>query len=1149
MENRGGYCVRLIAFCLTGMMSAMLLCAGCSGKKEKNGGGEQMVLPEKTLPYQRIAATVKDDWSASWIWTQEGETTPDTWVSFRKKFDVSDTNSAKSAMAYIAAESKYWLYINGEIVVREGGLKRGPTPADGYYDKVEIGKYLKSGENTIAALVWFWRDGVSYSSANSGKGGFLFEAEIGGVKLTSDASWLAAKNTAFLQDSGLQQPNYRLPEANIYYDARKELGNWEQPEYDDSAWQAAKEMGKGGCAPWNALYERPIPLLKDYGLKDYENSEAYKGYTVSAPERITMTLPYNAQLTPYLEVESKAGQKIVITTENTAIGSVFTTYVTKEGRQRFESPGWFNGERITYTIPKGVRILSLQYRETGYHTEFSGDFTCSEEFLNTLWKKSLRTLYVTMRDNFMDCPDRERAQWWGDVTNEMAMSMYALDADSYLLYQKGVAAMLAHTDPATKVLQTVVPIRNDYFELPMQQLAGICGFWTYYLYTGDVEFVKDVYGYAKDYVGLWTLGADGLVKHRAGSWDWPDWGSDFDIPTLENAWYYKALRCVIDMAALTGNEADIAELEQKAQTIYGAYQAFWTEDGYRSASVSIPDDRSNAVAVLSGLANPEKYEAIRDNLTTVMHASPYMERYVLDALCEMGFMEAAQQRIRIRYKEMVEYEYSTLWEFWDRSGTLNHAWSGGPLLTMSQYMAGIEPVEAGYTKFSVKPMMGSLTSLTCTVPSVKGYITEKVSYQAGERFQLTLKGPAETQAIAGIPRLGAAGENLRIQYHETVIYENGLACVPESMADTVAFSGSDSQFLYFTLKLTDSAAEHILEADLLQPQDADEYRIQLEVGENGAVLWDGEQLASGTHVKTVRRGSNISLEAVAEADSYFCGWSGTVGSQEKTIAFRPECAATLRASFVKEKNPFHSVTFRAAAGCDIMIMTDSGRKISLAQGKSTVLLRDGETIRFTVQDGFLYRFTAFAGDVVSKETQIDVTLDKDLEIFVESDKNMVENIALGAKAAAENSLENGDWSVSYLTDGTLTKGYTTNVLKPDAQGVIQPVSVTLDLGGTRSFRHIALAPRTDAADPEGGSPNYPSAFTVSVSNDGQHYTAVKTIAGKENPMGAIQTYDLGIQEAAYVKLDFTGTGTYASDEGVADPYRIQLMEIFLYSVK
>lgn len=1149
MKNIAARLIRLIAFCLMGMVCTVSLCTGCARKKEATGGEQQIILPKETLPYQRITKTIKNDWKAAWIWTQTGETMSDTWVCFRKKFNVSDKNAVSGTVAYIAAESKYWLYINGEIVVREGGLKRGPTPEDGYYDTVEIGKYLKDGENTIAALVWFWRDGVSYSSTNSGKGGFLFEADLGNIKLLSDASWLAAKNTAFIQDTGSRQPNYRLPEANIYYDARQELTDWEQPGYDDSGWEAAKEMGRGGCAPWNVLYERPIPQWKDYGRKDYENSGDYENYTVPKKQEFTMRVPYNAQLSPYLEVNSEAGKKIVITTENTAQGSVFATYVTKDGRQSFESPGWINGEKITYTIPEGVEIISLKYRETGYNTEFSGNFTCNEEFMNILWMKSLRTLYITMRDNFMDCPDRERAQWWGDVTNEMAMSMYALDTNSYLLYQKGVATMLAYTDPATKILQTVVPIRNDYFELPMQQLAGICGFWTYYQYTGDAEFIKEVYCYAKDYVDLWTLGADGLVNHRAGSWDWPDWGSDFDVPTLENAWYYKALNCVIEMAGLTGNTEDIAEMQQKAETVSAAYQIFWTEDGYRSASATVPDDRSNAMAVLSGLADPEKYDEIRKNLTTVMHASPYMERYVLDALCEMGFVEEAQQRIRTRYKEMVEYDYSTLWEFWDHGGTLNHAWSGGPLLTMSQYMAGIAPVEAGYTKFSVKPMLGSLTSFECAVPSVKGYITVAAAVDHDKIFRLSLKAPGNTEAIVGIPRIGEVGANLQIKYQQTIIYENGAACVPENKTEEISFSGSDERFFYFTVNNQNAAAEHSFEAVVGEAQARSEYKVCLEVGENGAVLWDGERLESGRHEKTVENNGKITLEAVPGSDAYFSRWSGTAGSRNKMISIRPQCDMTIRAEFIKKQSVFRSISFLADEGCDITIQTEDGRKFSLSKGYSKILLKDGETLHFTAQDGFLYRFAAYQGDVSSAERQMTVTLDRNLEIRVAAVKINAENVALGGAVSAGDSLENGDWSASNLTDGSLKKGYTTNVLKLDAAGKMKPISIILDLNGKKEFSHIAFAPRTDVTDANGGSPNYPSEFTVSISNDGEYFTGIKTFHNDENPMGATQTYELGRQNAAYVKIDFTSAGTFASDEGVTNPYRIQLMEIFLYFIK
>lgn len=56
----------------------------------------------------------------------------------------------------IAADSKYWLWINGELVVREGGLKRGPNPKDTYCDILQDVKGLVPRKNIIALLVWYF---------------------------------------------------------------------------------------------------------------------------------------------------------------------------------------------------------------------------------------------------------------------------------------------------------------------------------------------------------------------------------------------------------------------------------------------------------------------------------------------------------------------------------------------------------------------------------------------------------------------------------------------------------------------------------------------------------------------------------------------------------------------------------------------------------------------------------------------------------------------------------------------------------------------------------------------------------------------------------------------------------------------------------
>ena len=752
-----------------------------AGRKESSFKNDYTVS-ESLVPYTQIDTTPKTDWTAKYIWDSSDGSEENVWMCFRKTVELTEV--PKKLTAFISADSKYWLYINGETVVFEGSLKRGPSANDSYYDSVDIGSYLKRGKNVLSALVWYWGKDSSFSNIDSGKAGFLFEAG----PIISDQSWKACRNTAYQNDPGRTQPNFRLPESNIYYDARQEIGDWLSFDYDDSTWESAKENGTGGCAPWGKLFPRAIPLLKDYGLKDYENSGDYQNRKSIFRKKRTLDIPYNAQCTPYLKIDAKAGKKIRITTENTKIGAVSDTYITKDGVQEFEALGWFNGQHITYEIPAGVKILELKYRETGYDTAFSGLFECEDDALNTLWQKSLRTLYVTMRDNYMDCPDRERAQWWGDVTNEMAMSMYALDANASLLYQKGVACMLGHIDSSTNVLQTVVPSNQGYFELPVQQLAGICGFWTYYLYTGDLDFLKSVYDAALNYINLWTIGDQNLVDHRGGSWDWMDWGTNADVAAIENAWYYHALSCIRSMADVLGkNSADLAAKMRKIKT---GYEALWTKDGYKSSDAAVPDDRANALAVISGLAAKDHYDTLTTVLTNTFYASPYMEYYVLEALCQMDQYDAARSRMLQRYGANIKEDYSTLWEHWKKSdGTMNHAWSGGPLVIMSKYFAGIRPVNAGYSTFTIKPQMTTLQKIHCVVPSVKGTIRATEQKTDGA-FVLDATIPKDATALIYVPY----SDGQTIKYNDRIIYQNNTFADP----DDIDFVAAEEGFIIFS---------------------------------------------------------------------------------------------------------------------------------------------------------------------------------------------------------------------------------------------------------------------------------------------------------------------------------------------------------------
>ena len=111
-------------------------------------------------------------WKGVWISHETNQSHPNSWYTYRTTVDIEKVPA--QAMARIAADSKYWLWINGQMVVFEGSLKRGPAPGDAYYDEIDIAPYLQEGENTIAALVWYFGlNGFSHSS--SGHAGFLFD--------------------------------------------------------------------------------------------------------------------------------------------------------------------------------------------------------------------------------------------------------------------------------------------------------------------------------------------------------------------------------------------------------------------------------------------------------------------------------------------------------------------------------------------------------------------------------------------------------------------------------------------------------------------------------------------------------------------------------------------------------------------------------------------------------------------------------------------------------------------------------------------------------------------------------------------------------------------------------------------------------------
>lgn len=773
---------------------------------KKNKLGIFLVLVFMSL----ISFANNPNWdNAQWIWQQE-DGPSNTWMSFRKT--VTLDKIPEIVEANISVDSKFWLWINGKMVLFEGGLSRGPsqagawdrkekiTPANSWYETVNIQPYLKKGENTIAILVWYWgRETHKGTHIDSKKGGLLFSAQIGNQHIVSNASWKALQHPGY--DNTIAPASKMLVQYSVKYNAQNTFNDWSDvawynPQFNDKEWSSAIEKGKVGVAPWYNLEKNLVPHLVNHGLQNYVNHDELNFPFISQGQTIRCKLPFNKQVTSYLEIEAKAGDTIFMTTDNNRNG-IHATYITKEGSQAFENYSWFNGHEVLYTIPKGVKVKALKYRWMSVG-EMAGKFELDDAFYNRLWWMGNNTLFVCARDNFMDCPDRERALWIGDVADQTGYLFYAMDDAGRQLLKKAILQTVYFSE--NDVIGALGPLRVR--ELVCQSLQFISQVvWPYYLNTGDKETLEIAYPYLFKYLDLFPMRENGLPEYRRGkspdSWDWLDWGvaNTTDAQPIQMAFYYLALDKAKEMAEVLGKQNDIDWYNKRMESMKPAYEkAFWKDGFYSTNAEKFKDDRANAIAIVSGIANPKYYNQIVDNvLIPNRFSSPHFEWMAEEAMFIAGRPKASLQRMKDQYQSQVDKEsMTTLYEKFPDGGSYNHAWNGANTI-LSKYVAGVEPTKVGWSEYQIMPTLLHFNHLKKTIPTVKGNI--ELSINKGDNsYNLQLSSPKETTAIVGIPKIGK--EIVIVKVNNRVVWENGKM---KKKIEGIVFESDNASFLTFKL--------------------------------------------------------------------------------------------------------------------------------------------------------------------------------------------------------------------------------------------------------------------------------------------------------------------------------------------------------------
>ncbi|NQT51816.1 alpha-L-rhamnosidase N-terminal domain-containing protein, partial [bacterium] len=165
-------------------------------------------------------------WAGHWIWTRDDTPERNAFVRFRRQ--VAYTGGP--ATLHITADSRYWLWVNGEF------LGHGPVrawPSHWKYDTYDLAPHFRKGDNVVAVLVQHFGEGnFQYNLAPPG---LLAELKLADRVIVSDSQWRAAPEPAL----AAMAPRISVQEAfEEQFDAR-EASDWTARDYDDSRWPTA----------------------------------------------------------------------------------------------------------------------------------------------------------------------------------------------------------------------------------------------------------------------------------------------------------------------------------------------------------------------------------------------------------------------------------------------------------------------------------------------------------------------------------------------------------------------------------------------------------------------------------------------------------------------------------------------------------------------------------------------------------------------------------------------------------------------------------------------------------------------------------------------------------------------------------------------
>ena len=331
----------------------------------------------------------------------------------------------------------------------------------------------------------------------------------------------------------------------------------------------------------------------------------------------------------------------------------------------------------------------LEMRRVFVHWPMEHKVKCpvDDVALRELWDFCQYAIVATSFAGIMVDGDRERIPYEGDIYINMLGQLYGVDGDPELA-RRSIRHVLKYPTWPTE----------------WKQHAIMC-VWEDWHFTGSTALAEECYDQLKrEKLMMDRARPDGLLpSDKYDIVDWPvserdGYQMETSCNAVVNAFHYRNLREMADLARELGKTADVQVFDKRAAMVLNRFNELFYDrgrglyvDGEGTSHASL---HVNVAALDFGLVPKERQKTVVDFISNRgMACSPYFAQYYLEALCKYGRRDVAKRLMRSRGERswlgMVDQGATMTMEAWSiavkPNQDWNHAWGAAPLNIIARY--------------------------------------------------------------------------------------------------------------------------------------------------------------------------------------------------------------------------------------------------------------------------------------------------------------------------------------------------------------------------------------------------------------------------------------------------------------------------------